>query len=128
MEILLAIVFLLVMGAVALVIQYWPVLLMALAAGGLVGILFVFVNYKSLQRVVTARIIGEEPIIERVSEKTGHTRSYGRYYSYHEHYRDKDAITGYNIKFAVTYNDGKQGIMTCKKGSSTYNKLMAKIK
>ena len=91
--------------------------------------MLLFTAYNNhIKKIIKAEIISEEPIIGRVSEKTGHTNSYGRYYSYHEHYRYRDAITGYNVKFAVEFIDGKKGTKICKKDGFTYNKLIKKIK
>ena len=127
MEILLAIAFLLVCGLIIFVISFWWVFPMVAVVMG-IGYLIVFaIKRKELQKVVSARIVSEEPIIKRVSEKTGHTTSYGRYLSYHEHYRDRDVVTGYNVKFDVEYESGRRGTITCKEGDYTYNKLIAKI-
>ena len=127
MEFIITLLFIIAIFVILFVINYWWVLLIFVAIAAFVGVLVFVVEYKQLQRVVTARIISEEPIIQTISEKTGHTKSYGRYYSYHEHYRDRDVITGYNVKFAVEYENGKKDTITCKRDGSTYNKLIAKI-
>lgn len=127
MEILLAIAFLLLCGLVILVIEFWWLILIMGVVFAIIGLIVLAARNSKLNKVVYARIVREDPIIRRVSEKTGHTTSYGRHLSYHEHYRDRDAITGYKVVFAVEYVNGKKGTITCKEGDYTYNKLIAKI-
>ena len=107
-------------------IQYWWIILIITVVIALSVLLGCLAFNKSLDNVVSAEIISENPIISRVSEKTGHTTSYGRNLSYHEHYRDRNVITGYNITFAVEYENGKRGEITCKKGGGTYKKLITR--
>lgn len=127
MEIILAIIFLLLCGLVVLVIEFWWLILIIGVVAAVIGLIIWAAYNNNLNKVISARVVREEPIIKRVSEKTGHTTSYGRHLSYHEHYRDRDAITGYKVVFAVEYVNGKKGTITCKEGDYTYNKLIAKI-
>jgi hypothetical protein len=126
MEFIVIVLFIIVVLVVYFLMQYWWMVLIALGLGGIAGIILVVIDGCKLCNVVNAEVIDEVPIIERVSEKTGHTTSYGRGLSYHEHYRDRDVITGYNVTFAVVYKSGKRGVITCKKDSVTYNKLINK--
>ena len=124
MELLITLLFIVAIFVILFVIEYWWVLVIfAVALGGL-AITFLVVEYNNLQKVVKAKVISEEPIIEQVCENTGHTTSYGRHLSYHEHYRNRNVITGYNVKFVVEYENGKRGTITCRKDSATYNKLI----
>ena len=128
MEILFGIVFLLFCAAVYFLLEYWWVLLIIVCVVGFVALIVWIAYFKSLEKIVFAKIVGRQPIIERVSEKTGHTTSYGRSLSYHEHYRDKNVITGYNVTFLVEYENNRVTHITCKEDSIVYNKLLRKAK
>lgn len=124
MELVVTLLFIVAVFVTLFVIEYWWVLLILLGAVGLIALIVLAVVQGRVRSVVKARVIGEDPIIERVSEKTGHTTSYGRGLSYHEHYRDRNVITGYNVKFAVEYKNGKRGVITCTKDGGTYSYLI----
>ena len=113
-------------------IEYWWVLLIVLGFAILLAILlavFHFLNLRNLEKnVVSSELISREPIIERVSENTGYSIGYGKYLSYHDHYRYKNVITGYKVRFRVVYNNSKVDIVECIEGSAEYNKLMTHIK
>lgn len=126
MELVITLLFIVAIFVALFLIEYWWVLLIVAGVGCAVAITFGLVYQSGLRNVVGARIVGEKPIIETVSEKVGHTTSYGRGLSYHEHYRDRNVITGYNVSFAVVYKNGNRGVITCKKDSWTYNKLIKK--
>ena len=126
MELLVTLIFIVAIFVILFLINYWWILLIFIGIVGVVAITLGIAWVCKLQQVVKAQIVGEEPIIERISENVGHTTSYGRYLSYHEHYRNKNVITGYNIKFVVEYKNGKRGVITCQKDSSTYNKLITR--
>lgn len=124
MEILLALAFLLLCGLIYVVIEFWWVLVIIIAVVGIVALILWIAYNKSLDRVVSAEIIGKEPIVERQAENTGYSIGYGRHLSSREYYRYRNVITGYEITFKVRYADGKQGIIKCRENSATYNKLI----
>lgn len=130
MEILLAIAFLLLCGLVYFAIKYWWILLIFIGMLLLAAIIYFVFHMLELRKiendVVFAELISREPIIEQVCENTGHTTSYGRHLSYHEHYRNKNVITGYTVKFKVIYKNNKAEIITCNQESDIYNKLIIK--
>ena len=80
------------------------------------------------KNVVEAEIIKREPIIETRSEKVGSSISYGRTWSYHEHYQDVDVQVGEKVAFRVKWNNGKTSNITCKGGDATYTRLREKVK
>ena len=131
MEILLAIIFLLVCGAIYIAIAYWWVLLIVVGVALLVGLLcWICWNdvLKQLEKtVVRTELINSEPIVERQAENTGFSVGYGRHISSREYYRYRNVITGYNITFRCYFNDGKVGARKCKEGSREYNILIAKV-
>lgn len=124
MELIVTLLFIIGIFVVLFLIEYWWILLIFVGIVGVVAITIGVAEYSKLQKIVKAKIVSEEPIIERVCENTGHTTSYGRHLSYHEHYRNRNVITRYNVKFVVEYNNGKRGVITCQKDSSAYNKLI----
>lgn len=105
-------------------IAYWWVILLIALFVAVVAVIAFALHLKHVDNVVEAEIIEEVPITKVVSEKVGHTTSYGRGLSYHEHYRDREVVTGYNVRFAVKYKNGSRGVIICKKGGVAYNKLM----
>ena len=126
MEFLITILFIVAIFVVLFLIEYWWVLLIVVGVGGTV-VLTVWIAYlKSLDKIVSANIIKKIPVIETVSEKTGHTTSYGRHLSYHEHYRDRNVVTGYDVTFLVEYQNGKKSYITCREDSAAYKKLINK--
>ncbi len=131
MEILFAIVFLLICGVVVFIIQYWWILLIfvgMLFLAAIIYLIFRNIELKQLRNdVVGAEIISREPIVKQVCENTGHTTSYGRYLSYHEHYRNRNVITGYKVKFKVIFNNGSCKIIECNENSGDYKILITKM-
>ena len=125
-----AIIGLLLIIAILFIMKYWGVILIVAFVVGILTLIISAICFavhdSHLKKVVRAHIISQEPIIETVSEKTGHTQSYGYYYTYHEHFRDKDVIAGYKVTFSVEFANGKKDTITCKEGSYTYRKLMKK--
>lgn len=130
MEFIIIIAFALVVLAIWFLIEYWWILLifvgMLLLAAIIYFVFHVFELKKIENDVVFAELISREPIIEQVCENTGHTTSYGRHLSYHEHYRNRNVITGYTVKFKVIYKNNKVEIITCNQDSDIYNKLIIK--
>lgn len=126
MELLITILFIVVIFVILFLIEYWWVLLIIVGVVGSVVLILWLAYLNSLNKIVFANIIKKTPIIGTVSEKTGHTTSYGRHLSYHEHYRDRNVITGYNVTFLVEYESGKKSQITCQEGSVIYNKLIKK--
>lgn len=124
MEFVLMIAVLLLCGLVALLMNYWWVLLIIIGVVGTVALTLWCAYLKSLEQIVFAEIVKKTPVIETVSEKTGHTTSYGRRLSYHEHYRDRNVITGYDVTFSVKYKNGRKSYVTCREGGTVYNKLL----
>lgn len=124
MELIITLLFIVGIFVVLFLIEYWWVLLIFVGIGVVVAIPLLLAEYSKLQNVVKAKIVSEEPIVEQICENTGHTTSYGRHLSYHEHYRNRNVITGYNVKFVVEYKNGKRGTITCKKDSATYDRLI----
>ena len=125
-----AIIGLLICIAILFVMKYFAVILLTIfVVGILVALIYaivIAVEDKRLEKVVKATIIRRDPITKTVSEKTGHTNSYGYYYTYHEHYRDVDVIVGYKVMFSVLFEDGKKEYITCREASRTYKKLIHK--
>lgn len=118
-------VFVVVCYGVSLVSQLWPLFVMLVVGTLIFGIVYYVLHYNRIDSVVRARKIGrEEPIIKRITERTGY--SVGADWEYYDHYQKRDVITGYTVKFEVIMNDGTREIMTCEKDSLTYNKLMKK--
>jgi hypothetical protein len=126
MELIITFLFIVAIFVTLFVIEYWWILLVIIGMVGAVALILWIAYIGSLNRVVNAKIIGLTPIVETVSEKTGHTNSYGRYFSYHEHFRDKDVITGYDVTFSVTYENGRKSTITCRKDGIIYNRLINK--
>ena len=124
MELIITLLFIVAIFVALFLIEFWWVLLIFIGIGLFVAILFFVIEQSMLKRVVKATVIDEEPIIEQVSEKTGHTTSYGRGLCYHEHYRYRNVVTGYNVTFAVEYKNGSRNEITCRKNSGKYNKLI----
>ena len=122
--------FALIVLAVFLLMEYWWILLIFIGVLILAAIIYFAFHTAELRKIerdaVFVKLIGREPIIEQVCENTGHTTSYGRYLSYHEHYRNRNVVTGYNVKFKVVYKNNKAEIITCTQDSDTYNKLIIK--
>ena len=75
---------------------------------------------------VRAEIISEEPEIKRVTEKDGYSVGYGKHLSYHEHYRYKDVVTGYKVKFKLHLKGGGTRIVECHKDDLIYKQLITK--
>jgi hypothetical protein len=124
MEFIVMAFFIIAVLVIYFIMEFWWILLIFIGMGLFVAILFFVIEQSMIKRVVKATVIGEEPIIEQVSEKTGHTTSYGRGLSYHEHYRYRNVVTGYNVTFAVEYKNGSRNEITCRKNSGKYNKLI----
>ena len=127
MSVIFGIIGILLCIAILFIMNYWlPILLGILGIILLTAIIYaiiVAVENERLKQIVSARVFSRQPIVETVSEKTGFTRSYGRYYSYHEHFRDKDVVTGHRVSFSVEYQNGERDTITCKEGGRTYRKL-----
>lgn len=128
MEILFCAVFLLLCAAVYFLFEYWWLLLIIVGILGSVVLIVWLAYLKSLDEITLAKIVVRKPKIKTISEKTGHTTSYGRYLSYHEHYRDRDVITGYDVTFWVKYKNAKETHITCEEKGIVYNKLIKKIR
>lgn len=128
MEFILLVICSLAVLVIWFLILYWWAVLIVLAVIALCILIGYLAFKKSLDNVVIAEIISRTPRVDTISEKTGHTKSYGRYFTYHEHYKNKDIIVGYTVKFAVVYKSGKTGTIMCKEGGGTYNKLLSKVK
>jgi hypothetical protein len=113
-------------------IEYWWVLLIAAIVPLVVTIVFLACSASETKRletdVVEAKVISEEPIVERVAEKTGYSIGYGRYLSSRDYFRYKNVITGYKVKFAVQFKDGKHKLIECNKDSKEYSVLIFKVK
>lgn len=123
------IIFLLVCGVAIGLWSVLPYLLIAVAIGLIVYAILYFVlmnRYKNA--VVATEIIKVEPIIEKQAENTGYSVGYGKYLTYHDHYRYRDVKTGDKVTFRVWWKDGSENTITCKKGDSTYKQLYAKLK
>jgi ABC-type bacteriocin/lantibiotic exporter with double-glycine peptidase domain len=105
MELLITLLFIVAIFVILFVIEYWWVLLIFIGMLLLAAIIYFVFRIFELKKiendVVFAELISREPIIEQVCENTGHTTSYGRHLSYHEHYRNRNVITGYTVKFKV---------------------------
>lgn len=125
-----AVIGLLLIIAILFIMKYWEIILLVafvmIILALIISVICFAVHDSRLKRVVRASIISQQPIIETVSEKTGHTQSYGYYYTYHEHFRDKDVVTGYNVTFSVEFANAKKDTITCKEGSYTYKILIKK--
>ena len=132
MEWLIIILFALIVVAAYFVINYWWILLIIIGLLLLAIIIYAIVRSYELKQldnnVVIAELIGREPIVEQVCENTGHTTSYGRHLSYHEHYRNRNVITGYTVRFNVLFKNGKRKVVECNENSEDYKKLIVKIK
>ena len=128
MEILFAVVLLLICGAICFLITYWWLILLMVGFIVVVILITRSVYLKNLDKITLATIISRTPIIETIREKTGCSRSYGYRYTYTEHFCDRDVLTGYNVTFFVTYENGRKNRITCKEGSATYKKLINKVK
>ena len=126
MEVLLAILFVAVISAIYFLIEYWWIAVIVVAVVGGIALAILCAEDKKVKGVVKARVVEETPIIERVAENTGYTVGYGKHLTCHEHYRYRNVVTGYDVKFVVTFANGKEGIMTCKKDSAEYNILIKK--
>ena len=75
---------------------------------------------------VRAEIISEVPEIKQVAEKDGYSVGYGKHYSYHEHYRYRDEVTGYKVRFKLYLKDGRTRIVDCHKDDLIYKQLITK--
>lgn len=132
MELIVTLLFIIGIFVVLFLIEYWWILLIFIGVILLAAIIYAIARTCELNRleteVILARIISREPIIERVSEKTGYSNGYGRYLSSREYYRYKNVITGYKVKFDVSLRNGKRKIIECNEDSSDYNKLIVKVK
>lgn len=130
MELLITLLFIVAIFVILFVIEYWWVLLIFIGMFLLAAIIYFVFRIFELKKiendVVFAELISREPIIEQVCENTGHTTSYGRHLSYHEHYRNRNVITGYTVKFKVIYKNNKVEIIVCNQDSDIYNKLIIK--
>lgn len=128
LELLIGIFFLLIVGAIWALITYWlPILIVILSILAIIVIIYCIYDKalkKKISRVVRARIVSKQPIFKTITEQTGFTRSYGRYYSYHEHFRDREVIVGYRVIFSVEYENGERDTITCKEDSYAYNQLV----
>lgn len=128
MEIIIGIVFLLIVGFIALVIQYWWVLLICFALAGIIALIIRSAYSCHLSKIVSAKIITEEPIVETESVSTGHSTGWGgKYPIYYEHYEDRDVVAGYKVTFFVVFENGNTNYITCRKNGSTYKKIIKKI-
>jgi ABC-type lipoprotein release transport system permease subunit len=126
MEILFCAVFLLLCAAIYFLFAYWWLLLIIVGIVGTVTLIVWLAYLKSLDRIILAKIVARNPKVKTISEKTGHTTSYGRYLSYHEHYRDRNVITGYDVTFWVKYENGREAHITCEEKGIVYNRLFKK--
>lgn len=129
MSFILAIIILAICCLLMLVWEFLPIILVVAAVCLVVGVIIccsILRRYET--KVVETKIIDEKPIIERRAEETGYTISYGRSLSGHRHYRYKDVQVGEEIKFEVTWIDGKVSYVTCKRGSETFKRLYRKLK
>jgi hypothetical protein len=117
----------LICAAIYFLIVYWWVILIIVAIIAFPFLLLWFAYSKNIDNIVSAKIVDTRPIIKRVSEKTGHTTSYGRHLSYHEHYKERDVIAGYAVEFEVVYKNGKNGTINCKEDGFTYKKIIKKM-
>lgn len=126
-----AIIGLLLIIAILFIMKYFEVILIVgfilMILTLIISAIYFAAHDNRLKKVVRAHIICQDPIIETISEKTGHTKSYGYYYTYHEHFRDRDVISGYKVTFSVEFENGKKDTITCKEGSYTYRKLIEKM-
>lgn len=128
MEILLGLALLAVCGLVIFVAEFWWILLILVAISVAVALIILCAYRTKISDVVSAEVIDEKPITERVAENIGYTVGYGRWLSAREHYRYKNVVTGYKVKFVVTLRNGKKEVLTCKKDGITYNALIVKVK
>ena len=130
MEFIVILAFALVVLAVLFLIEYWWILLIFIGMLILAAIIYFVFHTFELRKIdneaVFVKLISREPIVEQVCENTGHTTSYGRHLSYHEHYRNRNVVTGYTVKFKVIYKNNKAEIVTCTQDSDIYNKLIIK--
>ena len=127
-HILIGIAVLLIVGIITFIVQN-ATLILVLISIVIIGVLAMRSAFsKRIDEVVYARIIDEEPIINRVSEKSGYSIGYGRHLSFHDHYEYRDVITGYRVRFSVVFRNGTRDMIVCRKDSDEYKKLLEKTK
>jgi hypothetical protein len=90
--------------------------------------LYVFVMYLFEKCVAETEIIRVEPIVKKQAESTGCSVGYGKYLTYHEHYRYRNVKVGDRVTFRIKWNNGSFGTVTCKKDGETFNRLYPKLK
>lgn len=73
-------------------------------------------------KVVRATLLEEVEVYKEKIENTGFSIGY----SWRSYYRYKKVFDHYECTFILVYEDGKTGIIKCKKGSKAYYELMQK--
>ncbi len=117
--------FVVVCALAIVVLEFLPIILIAVAIG---LIAYSIVSIVLNKKIVETEIINSEPIMGKRAENTGYTIGYGKSLSYREHYKYKNVQVGERVTFRVLWNNGNVTTQVCNSGDEMYKRFYRKLK
>ena len=105
----------------------------------IIGIMYIvfFLSIRTLAPIAKAKnifdnaikieYVSKTPEFKKVAEKAGCSIGYGKQYSYHEHYKYNNVVSGYKVRFKAYLKNGTTTFVDCDEGDRIYKMFNSKV-